>query len=221
MSVIKPDKTDSIVVLNHSFVLHPDTLIGPSIDVLLKRSVTLFMYHASVEIGANTNAGKFIVQTRPDVGVGVVNEHWITVSEHITVTGTPDSEVPSGSEVIGQSVIEVVSTTGFVESQLLYFQDTDGATPVATTQDLAGAELLSEWCQCAKITATPSINLFDGITNAKDTSDVLINKASRIKTWLNLEAEESFRVIFQHQGAVGANAHVKVLAVTHDSDTPT
>jgi hypothetical protein len=166
----------------------------------------LFLYHALVEAAANTNPGLFKVQVRPDDGAGAATEHWITILELVTSPTTADTEAMTATEPIGETVMAVASTTGFVAGDLLYVQDT------TTLAD-------SEWAECRTIVANVSINLIDGLTVQKDSADVIWNDASKFVVSLNLNGIESFRVLWNHEGAVGANGHVKGLAITYDSDS--
>lgn len=208
MATIAPNKTVSVSVLTHQAATHPVTIVGSSISVLTKRSVLLFLYHAYVEAAADTNPGKFKVQTRPDAGGGSVNEHWITVAEFVAKGTTPATEAMTATEASGETVLAVASTTGFVAEDLLYIQD-------------AGTLADSEWAECQEIVTDTSIDIIDGLTTGKDSSDFIWNDASRFVFALNLEATETYRVIWSHEGATGANGHVKALAVTYDSDDST
>jgi len=188
--------------------VHPVTIAGSAIACLTKRAVTIFLYHGYVEAAADTNPGKFKVQIRPDAGdaADAVAEHWITVAEFLVKGTTPDTEAMTAIEPIGETVLAVALTVGFVAEDLLYVQDT------TTLAD-------SEWGECQEIVTDVSINLVDGLTVAKDAADVIWNDASKFVCALDLNANESFRVIWSHEGAVGANGHVKALAITHDSET--
>lgn len=208
MATFTPNKTDSEVVLAHQVANHPVTLVGSSKDARTKRSVTIFMYHAYVEAAADTNPGKFKIQTRPDAGDGAVNEHWITVAEFAVKGTTPDTEAMTATEAAGETVLAVAATAGFVAEDLLYIQDT------TTLAD-------SEWAECQEIVTNTSIDLVSGLTTQKDSADVIWNDASTFAAALDLNANESYRVIWSHEGATGANGHVKVLAITHDSDNST
>jgi hypothetical protein len=205
MATIAPNKTDSVAVLAHQAATHPVTIVGSSIAALTKRSVTIFMYHAYVEAAADTNPGKFKVQIRPDAGDGSVNEHWVTIAEYVAKGTTPDTEAMTATEPIGETTLAVASTTGFAAEDDLYVQDT-------------GTLANSEWGECQEIVTNTSILLLDGLTAQKDSSDVIWNDASRFVCHLDLEANESYRVVWSHEGATGANGHVKALGITHDSD---
>lgn len=201
-----PGKTDSVVVLTHQAATHPTTIVGSALSALTKRAVTIFLYHAYVEDTADTNPGTFKVQVRPDPGDGSVNENWITVAEFVAKGTDPDTEAMTAIEPIGETVLAVASTTGFVAEDDLYIQD-------------AGTLTDSEWAECQEIDTDASITLVDGLARAKDSSDVIWNDASRFVASLNLNANESYRVIWSHEGATGANGHVKALAITQDSDS--
>lgn len=205
MATVTPNKTDSVEVLSHQAATHPVTIVGSAIDCRTKIGATLFLYHGYVEATADTNPGKFKVQIRPDAGDGSATEHWITVAE-VTARGTtPDTEAMTATEPVGETVLAVASTTGFVAEDLLYVQDT------GTLAD-------SEWAECQEIVTNTNIQLVDGLTTQKDSSDVVWNDATKRTIYLDLTGVESFRVIWMHEGATGANGHIKVLAITHDSD---
>ena len=208
MATITPNKTNNFaIVLTHAAVTHPTTVVGSKIDVSTKRAVNIFMYHAYVEAVLDTNPGKFKVQVRPDDGAGSENEHWITVAEYPAKGTTPDTEAMTAIEPIGEKVLAVASTTGFVAEDLLYIQDTEG-----------GFNANSEWAECQEIVTNTSINLIDGLKVAKDSSDVIWNDAGKFVCSLDLNAIEAFRVIWSHEGAAGANGHIKAEAITYDSD---
>lgn len=206
--VITATKTDSVEVLTHQAAVHPTTLVGSAIDCRTKRAATLFLFHGYVEATADTNPGKFLVQVRPDDGAGSVNEHWVTIVELAAKGTTPDTEAMTATEPAGETVLACASTTGFAVEDELYIQDTN------TLAD-------SEWAKCKTFVSNTSINLIDGLTTQKDNADVIWNDASKWVVSLDLNGIESFRVVWQHEGATGANGHVKALAITHDSDLVT
>jgi hypothetical protein len=185
--------------------VHPTTIVGSAIDCRTKRAAVLFLFHGYIEAAADTNPGAFKVQVRPDAGDGSVNEHWITVCELRAKGTTPDTEAMTATEPAAETVLAVASTTGFVAEDLLYIQDT------GTLAD-------SEWGECKRIVANTSIDLVDGLTTQKDNADVIWNDASKFVVPLDLNGIESFRVLWMHQGATGADGHVKALAITYDSD---
>jgi hypothetical protein len=201
-----PVKTDSVSVLSHQAATHPTTIVGSAVDCSTKRAATIYLYHGYVEATADTNPGSFKVQVRPDNGSGSVAEHWVTVATFTAKGTTPDDQLINATEPSGETSMAVTSTAGFAVDDVLYIQDT------GTLAD-------SEWAECKTFVANTSIQLIDGLTTGKDSSDVIWNDASRWVLSLDLNAVESFRVVWSHEGTTGANGHVKALAITYDSDT--
>lgn len=206
MPTSTPDKTPSVDVLAHQAATHPTTIVGSAIDARTLRAAILHLYHGYVEAAADTNPGKFKVQVRPDAGNGSVNEHWITVAEFTAKGTTPDDETLSGSESVGATVLEVASTTGFAVEDQLYIQDTSVVAD-------------GEWAELRTLVTNTSITIIDGLTNAKDNADKIFNDASKFICGLDLNGIESYRVLWVHEGATGANGHVKVIGSHYDSDS--
>lgn len=194
-------KTAGTAILAHQAVTHPDTVAGSAQDVSTALAATIIMFHALVEATANTNAGSFLVQVS---GSDSGNEDWATVAQFTANSTTADTEAMTATEPAGETVLAVASTTGFVAGDLLYIQD-------------AGTVADGEWARCQEIVTNTSINLIDGLTNAKDSSDVIWNDANVFVAQLDLIAVTRVRVVFQHEGATGANVHVKALMITGDS----
>ena len=205
MATATPVKTDSVEVLAHAAVTHPTTVVGSAINCLTKKAAVIFLYHGYVEAAADTNPGKFLVQVRPDAGDGSVLEHWLTVVELVTKGTTPDTEAMTATEPVGETVLACASTTGFAVEDELYIQHTTLAS--------------SEWAKCRTFAANVSVTLIDGLTTQQDNTSVIWNDASKFVVTLDLNGIESFRVVWTHEGATGANGHIKALAITHDSDS--
>jgi hypothetical protein len=195
-----------VAVLAHQAATHPTTIVGSAIDCRFKRGATLFLFHGYVEATADTNPGKFLVQVRPDAGDGTVTEHWVTVAELAAKGTTPDTEAMTATEPVAETVMAVASTAGFAAEDELYIQDTN------TLAD-------SEWAKLSSLVSNTSLTLIDGLTTQKDNADVIWNDASKFVVNLDLNGIESYRVVWIHQGATGANGHVKALAIHHDSDS--
>ena len=209
MSVTTATKTDSVVALAHQVATHPTTIVGSAIDCRTKMAVSIFLYHGYVEAAADTNPGEWLVQVRPDAGDGTDTENWVTIPAGVTAAGTtPDTEAMTATEPGGETVLAVASTTGFAAKDELYIQDT------TTLED-------SEWATCRTFASNASITLIDGLTTAKDSADVIWNDATKVVVELDLKNVESFRVVWTHEGATGANGHVKAIATFHDSYTTT
>lgn len=196
-----PSKTAGITILSHQVVTFPDTVKGSAQDVSTKFAATIAMFHAVVEATANTNPGTFYVQISMSASG---DEDWATIHKFKATDGTPDTEAMMATEPGGETVLAVASTTGFVAEDQLYIQDTGTLTD-------------SEWALCQEIVTNISIDLVDGLTNAKDGADVIWNDAEIFVCNIDLMAITRLRVVFLHEGATGANVHVKAMMITGDS----
>ena len=117
---------------------------------------------------------------------------------------TADTEAMTATEASGETVLAVAATAGFAAKDKLYIQDT------TTLAD-------SEWAYCGEIVTNTSIDLIDGLTTGKDSADVIWNDADIISFRIDCTSVERLRVAFVHEGAVGANCHVKAMMTTADS----
>lgn len=197
-------KTQGTEILTHQVVTHAAaaSVYGADQAVTTKLGATLFMYAGFVEAAANTNPGRFIVQVS---AASSGDEDWVDVAEFpIAETGTPATEAMTATEPQGETVLAVASTTDFAALDDIYIQD-------------AGTLADSEWAKIQEIVTDTSITITDGLTTEKDSSDVIFGSAQRFALWLDLTAVGRLRVIFMHEGAVGADMHVKALMVTGDS----
>ena len=194
-------KTQGIAILAHQAVTHPNTVVGSAQDVTTKLAATIMLFHASVEAAANTNPGKFLIQVS---GSASGNEDWVTVLVFDATISTADTEAMTATEPAAETVLVVAATAGFVSNDIVYIQDT--TTPAD-----------SEWGRCQEIVTDTSINLVDGLTNEKDSADVIWNDADIFVATLDLTAIGRVRTVFQHEGAAGVNCHIKGLMITGDS----
>ena len=194
-------KTADVAILAHQSVVHPNTVVGSAQDVSTHLAATILLFHASVEATANTNPGKFLVQVS---GSASGNEDWITVYEFDATISTADTEAMTATEPVGEKALVVAATAGFVANDILYIQDT-------------GTLANSEWARCREIVTNTTIDLVDGLTNEKDNADVIWNDADLFTCSLDLTAISRIRIIFQSEGAVSANCHIKGLMVRGNS----
>ena len=189
------------VALAHQLITHPATVAGSVIDVSTILGATVLMYHGFIEATANTNPGSFIVQIS---GASSGDEDWADIGEFPAVTGTPDDEALTASEPAAEKVLAVASTAGFAAGDKVYIQD-------------AGTVADGEWGMVEQIVTNTSIDLVSGLTNAKDSSDFIFNNAQRFSMYVDCTAVGRIRVIFMHEGATGADVHIKAQVVRGDS----
>lgn len=201
MSTTTINKTAGTSVISHQAITHPDTVKSSAIDVSTKLAATLFLFWASVEAAANTNAGSFLIFAS---AASSGDEDWTLIRRVITPGGTAATEAMTATEPVAETVLACASTTGFAAGDVLYVQDT------GTLAD-------SEWNWCQEIVTNTSINLLWGLTNQKDNADVIWNAAMVAAVELDLSAISRLMVVFQHEGATGANGHIKATMVSADS----
>ena len=68
---------------------------------------------------------------------------------------------------------------------------------------------LDDVCACFQV---DPVNILDGLTAAKDTADTIFTRAERRIVTLDLETVERYRVVYLHEGAVGADVDIRVVA---------
>lgn len=194
-------KTQGTSILTHTSITHPDTVLGGDQDVTTTLAATIVMQHASVEATANTDPGSFLLQISPSSSGDI---DWSTIHKFTARATTADTEAMTATEPVGETVLAVGNTAGFVSGDTLYIQDT------TTLAD-------SEWALCKEIVSNTSIDLVDGLTTEKDSSDVIWNDSDIFVAQIDLTAVGRLRVIFMHEGATGADVDVKATMVTGDS----
>lgn len=177
-------------------------MVGLAQDVSTKFAITLLLFHASIEATANTNPGKFLVQVS---GSGTGNEDWGTLCEFDATISTAGTEAMTDTEPIGETALAVTDTTDFISLDKLYIQNSTIAN--------------SEWGLCQEIVTNTSIDLVDGLANEQNPSSIIWNDADIWACRLDLTSDTRLRVIFVHEGSVGANCHIKVLGTTGDNIT--
>ena len=179
-------------LLTHAAVTHPDSVEGTSVVMATYLNAVIVCWHALVEATANTNPGTFRVFGSLDAAD---DENWFHILDIDASNATAATEAMTATEPAGETVLAVASTTGFAAKDNIYVQDT------GTLGD-------SEWHTVDKIVANTSIDIMMGLTNQKDSSDVIWGSAQQFTVPLpgNLSR---VRVDFSHEGAVGANCHIK------------
>ncbi len=189
-------------LLAHQELTHPGTIVGTPVDVSSALSGVAYVWLARIETTADLVAGLDYIdlQISPDA----TGNNWVSYLQLAPETTASASVAVATSEDIGSTVIEVGSTTGFDASDLIYIK---AAAGIAN----------SEWCEVASIVASTSINLVDGLLAAKAQNDVIYDRASRWKVFLDFAGVMRVRAVVKHQGATGSDWRVKaVLEVATD-----
>lgn len=199
-----PSKTPNQTLLPLQAVTHPVTIVGSELDISAIIRIGFTLSHGFVEAGANTNPGVFFAQVS---NASADNVDWATLFPFPVNSGTPDSEVMTALEPIGEKVMAVNSTTGFVAEDDLFLFDID--TPAN-----------SEWNKCQEIVTNTSINLVDGLKTAKPVAgsgSIIYNDAFILPVSLDVTSWTRFRLLYMHEGITGANGYIKSLLTSWDS----
>ena len=197
-----PTQTIGTSVLSHQAVAQGATVVSSAINVATKIRGSLFLFHALVEQTANTNPQKWIIQTSGETSG---DEDWITIQEiPISFTGTPGGEVLTATEPIGETVIAVAATTGFVQGAELYVEN-----------DVLAS---GEWATVDGIVGNTSVDLLSGLTNEQTAAaSFLFSDAQKDIVTLDLTTHNRIRVIYQNEGATAVNAQIKATLTTWDT----
>ena len=194
-----PSKTDGIVLLSHQAIVHNNSIVGSPLDVLNYSSMNILLFHSSIQAVTNTNPGIFVIQMSAS---GFGNEDWVSIYEFTATSSLAAREALLDTEPIGETDLRVSSISGFDDMDKVYIQDT-------------GTLINSEWGLCKKV-ETNHIHLIDGLTYAKDSSDIIWNDADIQAHQLDLFTVTRVRVLFIHEGFAGADCHIKVMGITNN-----
>lgn len=202
---LRPRKSGTQVALAHQAATHPTTIKGTEFDVTGKRAARMYLFHGYVEAASDADEGSFLIQIKPEIKGSESDEHWTTLASQLSAGTTPDTEALTATEPAAETSLAVDSTTGFVAGDNVYIQD-------------AGTLADSEWGHLESIVADTSLELLDGLTTAKDDSDVAWNDATIVSVLVDLTGVGGLRVVWAHEGSTGANGHVKALVVFDDGE---
>lgn len=185
----------TITLLNHQLLTHVASgvsIVGSDQSVVGNIRGTVYVYHANVEIIAQVNGARYKLQgTWNPTG----NEDWVTLVEFVSDTTANVTEPLDAAESIGDTVLEVTATAGFVAGDSVYIDD---VTAVAD----------GEWNEIASLVANTSFTLVDGLTNAKAIDDDIYG-AEKFVANVDLSGINRIRMIVQLEGATGSNVHLK------------
>ncbi len=179
-------------LLAHQLITHPAIKVGTAVDVLGDLAATIYIYHANIEETANATGVSYLIQINHTSGS---TQDWITVHEVITSTSAAALENLTATEPIGEKVLVVAATTGFAALDEVYVED------VNTLAD-------SEWGLVELVVGATSVDLVDGLTVAKDTSDNILS-AEKFVRYLDLTGVREVRIVVIHRAATGSNIHFK------------
>lgn len=196
---IKQTFSDSITL---QAATNPVTIVGTAVVVATVEDAVVFCDHALVENTANTNAGVFKIQGSPDAS----GNRWTDMATNTAATGTAVTEAFTATEPIGETVCAVASTTGFTGEVDVYVINTTLAN--------------SEWAFTQEISADASITLIDGLEGEQTAAaSSFWNLSEHFVDSISCLGLRRLRVVFTHEGATAANAHVRASIMISDKWT--
>ena len=181
------------VLLAHQAVTNPATVVGTPVEVIHWAEVRIEVQHGFNEATVNSNPQLITLQTSISEAA---DDDWISEWQTAAANVTPASEVLTATEPADEATIAVASTTGFAAGDFIYIRDTVVAD--------------SEWAFIKEIVTDTSIILVDGLTNAHAlTTTTIFGSAQQFAFHTNIQGIMRIRLMYQNEGAVAANTHVK------------
>lgn len=178
---------------SHQSLTHPGIFVGTAVNVATALSGQVFIYHANVETTAHAEPVRYNVQVSYSASG---NEDWVTAIPFRTSVTASDTEALTATEPIGETSLAVTLTAGFTGGTYVYIQD-------------AGTLADSEWAYLEDIVTDTSLELADGLTTGKDSSDVAWDEARAFTGWLDLAGVQRVRLYVWHNAATGSNIHFR------------
>lgn len=194
-------QTGPTSLLTHQELTHPGTVTGSPVNVATKLFAEVTIRHANVEVTANAEGVVYRIETNQNASG---DEGWVTKQEFITTTTAADTEALSGTEAIGSKSLGVASTTGFNVGDLIYVEDSS----------VAGD---GEWHRIEDVVAATNVDIYDGLTVAKDSLDFIWDQAEIFSDIIHTAGVKRIRVTVEHRTVTGSDIHFMSEMVTADS----
>ena len=200
--MVAPSKTVGTSVLSHQLVTHPATVKSTAFDLSTKFQTSIFLDHAIVEDAVNTDPGRWLVQVSAQASG---DDQWVTFEEvPIQETAAPSNTTVTATEPQGEVDIAVAATAGFAARDVIYLWDDAGVGD-------------SEWAIVQEVSGGNTITLVDGLTVAKDSSDVIYGSAQRDIVTIPAQSCARVRVLLMHEVAVGSKYNKPATLTPRDS----
>ena len=184
-------------IISHQAVTNPQSVEGTAVSVAASLSGLIVCKHAYIEaVDPGGIEPSFHIMGSVD---GSGDENWFPI---VTLKATdpgaaPATEAMTATEGVGETVLACASTTGFAVGDDIYVQD-------------AGTEADSEWHKVDLIVTNTSVDIFMGLTNAKDSSDFLWGSAQIFRIPLDFSGLSRVIVHYSNEGASAPNTAVLV-----------
>lgn len=187
-------------IISHQGVTNAASVEGTPVAVADAISALVTMYHAYVEaVDPGGIEPEFHVMGSYETSG---DENWFHIATFKCVDpgAAPVTEPMTATEPTGETVLAVTNTTGFASGDLIYVQD-------------AGTEADSEWHLVQRIVSNTSIDIFLGLTNQKDSSDVIWGSAQQFRCSVNCAHLKRLVCHYSNEGSSAPNTAVLVEAM--------
>lgn len=187
-------------IISHQNVTNPESVEGTAVDVRAALSALVIVRHAYREAVDPGGAEPEIhIMASLDQTASPPDESWFKV---LTLKATDPgatvaTEAMTATEPTGETVLAVANTTGFAAGDEIYVEDT-------------GTPADSEWHLVDRIVSNTSVDIFMGLTNAKDSSDVLWGSAQTFRVPLDLSGIGHITAHYSNEATAGTPANTAI-----------
>lgn len=191
-------------IIAHQAVTNPNSVEGSAVDVRTALDCLVICRHAYIEaVDPGGIEPEFHIMASLDQTASPPADSWFRL---LTFKATdpgaaPATEAMTATEPTSEKVLAVASTSGFVAGSEVYVRDT-------------GTEADSEWHTVDRIVTNTSIDIFAGLVNAKDSSDIIWGSAQtfRLPVAGNIG---HINVYYSNEGSSAPNTAVLVEALVN------
>lgn len=184
-------------IIAHQGVTNPASVEGSAVSVAASLSGLIICRHAYIEaVDPGGIEPEFHIMGSVDASG---DDAWFKIlSLKATDPGAaPATEAMTATEPIGEKVLAVSSTTGFVAGSDVYVRDVNTETD-------------SEWHIVEQIVSNTSIDIFTGLVVQKDSSDIIWGSAQTFRTALDFSGLSRINVHYSNEGSSAPNTAVLV-----------
>lgn len=192
-------KTQGIEVIETTQLIAGTVLVSDVQDVTTKLAATIFIHLAKIDPNALTTGCEIRIEASAKASG---DDQWFPIQTFKSTIAAAVSENLTGTNNSGDTVLEMVSTTGFSAGQLIFIE----SSPLFES---------SEWARIASVTLNTSVTLVDELTLTQTGSEIW-SGAEMYVAQLDLSAIGRIRVVADASNT-GRNVGVQVYMVTGDT----
>lgn len=192
-------KTQGIEIVETTLLIAGTVLISDVQDVSTKLAATIFIHFAKVDPNALTTGCEIRIEASAKA---TGDDQWFPIQTFRSSIAAPVQEQLTGTNNSGDTVLEMVSTTGFAAGQIVFIE----ASPDVS---------VSEWARINAVTLNTSVTLVDTLTLSQTGSE-LWSGAEMYVAQVDLTAIGRIRMVADASNT-GRNVVVQAHMVTGDT----